>query len=74
MIYGVSTLYIRLLWASNKVQDLLKRIDDIEKDQKTSTPEKREQIKKIKEEITKVGTEIDNVKREFKLLNAYRVN
>lgn len=36
--------------------------------------EKLTEIKKIKEEITKVGTEIDSIKQEITLLSAYNIN
>lgn len=64
----------KLITAKHTVKDLLKRINEIENDNEMSTPEKLEKIKKIQEEITKVGTEIDNIKREIRLLNAYNVN
>ena len=33
-----------------------------------------DQIKKIQEEITKVGTEIDSIKKEIMLLTDYSIN
>lgn len=70
----VTSLQTRLMEASITIHSLLNKIEEIEKDQITSVADKRVKIKKIKEEITKVGMEIDNIKREYRLLNAYRVN
>lgn len=67
-------IIFRLVTAEQQLHDLLDRITEIEKDNNTSDLEKLAKIKKIQEEITKVGTEIDNIKREIKLLNAYNVN
>lgn len=69
-----SELYSRMLKARGCLQSLLERINQIENDLITPVAGKRAEIKKIQDEITKVGEEIDNIKREFKLLNAYRVN
>ena len=64
----------QLMLANSTVRDLLRQIDDVEKDFDSSVSEKLAKIKKIKEEITKVGTEIDNIKREIRLLTTYNVN
>jgi ribosomal protein L29 len=53
---------------------LLDQIQEIEADVKTSDKEKFSQIKKIREEIAKVGTEIDNLKSDIMILNTHRVN
>jgi peptidoglycan hydrolase CwlO-like protein len=50
------------------------RIAEVENDTETPLEDKVSQIKKIKDEITKVGTEIDSIKKEITLLNAYNVN
>lgn len=68
------TLNARLVVAKHTVQDLLAQIKEIEIDDQTDANEKLSQIKKIKEEITKVGTEIDSIKKELILLNTYSVN
>jgi hypothetical protein len=69
-----ATLNARLLIANHTLKVLLSQISQIEADQKMSSNEKLSQIKKIREEITKVGTEIDSIKREFTLLNSYSIN
>jgi len=56
------------------VKKLLMRIAEVESDTETSLDDKVSQIKNIKDEITKVGTEIDSIKKEITLLNAYNVN
>jgi len=63
-----------MLVCSYTVKQLLMRIAEIENDTETSLEDKVSQIKKIKDEITKVGTEIDSIKKEITLLNAYNVN
>lgn len=68
------TLNARLVVAKHTVQGLLLQIKEIERDVQTDANEKLSQIKKIKDEITKVGTEIDSIKKEITLLNAYSVN
>ena len=56
------------------LKGLLEQIKAIEKDNVTSVNEKLSQIKKIQEEITKVGTEIDSIKKEIMLLTDYSIN
>jgi len=68
------TLNARLVVAKHTVQNLLQQIKEIEGNAQTDVNEKLSQIKNIREEITKVGTEIDNIKKEITLLNAYSVN
>ena len=68
------TLNAKLVVAKHTVQSLLSQIKQIEGDTQTDVNEKLSQIKKIKEEIIKVGTEIDSIKREIKLLDDYSVN
>lgn len=68
------TLNARLVVAKHTVQNLLQQIKEIESNVQTDVNEKLSQIKKIREEITKVGTEIDSIKKEITLLNAYSVN
>lgn len=64
----------RMVIASHLVKSLLSQIKEIETNEKTSANEKLSQIKKIREEIAKVGTEIDSVKNEINLLTTYNVN
>jgi hypothetical protein len=67
-------LATKMLIASYTVRDLLSKISALETNQELSLNEKLEQIKIIKDEITKVGTEIDSIKREIKLLSEYSIN
>lgn len=68
------TLNARVVVARHTLYNLLSQIKEIEADATTDANEKLSQIKKIKEEIVKVGTEIDSIKREITLLNTYNVN
>lgn len=67
-------LSANMLACSYIVKKLLMRIAEVENDTETPLEDKVSQIKKIKDEITKVGTEIDSIKKEITLLNAYNVN
>ena len=67
-------LSANMLACNYTVKTLLAKISALEADQQLSIDEKLVQIKKIKEEITKVGTEIDSIKKEIILLNSYDVN
>lgn len=64
----------RMLVAKETVRSLLSRISQIEADTQLSVIEKLSEIKKIQEEMTKVGTEIDSIKKEITLLNTYYIN
>lgn len=68
------TLAAKMMVASFTVRDLLAKISVLEKTTELSLNEKLEQIKIIRDEIAKVGVEIDSIKREITLLNAYSVN
>ncbi len=67
-------LSANMLACSYTVKNLLARIYALEEDTQVSVEEKLSQIKKIREEITKVGMEIDSIKKEITLLNSYNVN
>jgi hypothetical protein len=67
-------LAARMLVCSDTLKNLLMRIAALEADKELSADEKLSQIKIVKEEITKVGTEIDSIKKEIKLLDAYSIN
>jgi hypothetical protein len=67
-------LAAKMLVASYTARNLLERIGALEADKELTTEEKFTQIKIIREEISKVGTEIDSIKKEITLLNAYTVN
>lgn len=64
----------RLSAARHTIKNLLSQINIVENDNDMLTSDKLDKIKKIQEEITKVGMEIDSIKREIILLNAYDVN
>jgi len=64
----------RLTVATHTVRDLLQEINKIEADVQTDVNEKLSQIKKIREQITKVGTEIDSISKEITLINAHSLN
>ncbi len=67
-------LETRLVVAKETVRSLLFRIQEIEGSVQLGENEKLSEIKKIKEEMIKVGMEIDNIKKEITLLNTYHVN
>lgn len=67
-------LTARFLVATNAVKQLLDQIQEIEDDVQTPVNEKLSKLKKIKEEIVKVGTEIDILKNDLTILNTYCVN
>lgn len=64
----------KLLVYSNQVKELVTQIKKIENDLQMPPKEKLSQIKIIRAELNKVGTEIDKVKKEIKLLSSYSVN
>ena len=68
------SLETRLVVAKETVRSLLFRIQEIEQSAQLGVNEKLSEIKKIKEEMIKVGTEIDNIKKEITLLNTFHVN
>ncbi len=68
------SLNARVVVAKHTLRNLLGQIKEIESDTKADVNVKLFQIKKIREEITKVGMEIDSIKREITLLNTYNVN
>jgi len=68
------TLNARVVVAKHTLRNLIGQIKEIEADGQADVNVKLSQIKKIKDEITKVGMEIDSIKREITLLNTYNVN
>ncbi len=72
--YRRAQLSANMLACSYTVKNLLAKIYALEADTQVPVEEKLSEIKKIKEEITKVGTEIDKIKKEITLLNNYNVN
>ena len=67
-------LMIKMLICRYTVQDLLSKLSALEIDDQLSADEKFLQIKNIREEMSKVGTEVDDIKKEITLLNTYSVN
>lgn len=67
-------LSTNMLICSYTVKKLLLKIAELEQDTEAPLEAKLSEIKKIKDEITKVGTEIDSIKKEITLLNTYNVN
>jgi hypothetical protein len=64
----------RMLIAVNNVKNLVEEINKIEANTQIPIMERLSIIKKIREEMTKVSGEIDNIKREFTLLTAHNIN
>jgi hypothetical protein len=56
------------------IKDLLLEISALETDKEMSSESKLSEIKKIREQLSKVGTEIDNLKKEIKLLTTCDIN
>ena len=67
-------LATKMLACRNVVKTLLDRIKTLEGNTQFTTEEKIPKIKKIRQELSKVGTEIDNIKKEINLINAYKIN
>ncbi len=67
-------LITKMFMCQYAVQDLLTKISALEADAQVPATEKLSQIKKIRAELTKVGTEIDSLKSELTLLNTCNVN
>lgn len=68
------SLQAKLVVCSHTVKALLRQIKEIESDVQVPANEKLSKIKMIREELSKVGMEIDTVKKEITLLNTYNVN
>ena len=67
-------LAAKMLVCSYIVRGLLDKIRALETDTTVPIEEKIPEIKKIRDEMTKVGTEIDSIKKEITLLKSYNVN
>ena len=67
-------LYSKLKIYKQILEDSLIRLKEIEDDIVTQPKDKLSKIKKIKEEITKVGEQIDIVKKEIILLSSFNIN
>lgn len=69
-----SLLSSKMLIAIQTINDLLTQIKKIENDAQMSIIEKLSKIKNIREEISKVAKQIDNIKKEIILSNNHRIN
>jgi len=67
-------LTIQLKFCVDILKDLLNQIKCVENDTQESTNDKLLKIKKIREELSKVGTEIDSIKKEIKIIRTCSLN
>lgn len=67
-------LAAKMLVCSYVVRGLLDKIRTLEGATDVPLEEKLSRIKKIRDEMTKVSTEIDSIKKEITLLKSYNVN
>lgn len=74
MLVQKTMLIARLLICRQNIQELLQQIATIEIDTQTSTEDKIGQIQKIREELKKIGEEVDKIKGNITLLETYEVN
>jgi hypothetical protein len=64
----------RMLVATHTIKNLLDQIKKIEENINEPDIKRLSQIRKIKDEITKVGTEVDNIKKSITILNTCKSN
>jgi hypothetical protein len=67
-------LTIKMKVCMHTLKSLLRQIKAVEADTQSPISDRVLQIKKIQEELSKVGGEIDNIKKEFKLIQTYSLN
>lgn len=67
-------LTIKMRMCTHILKELLQEIKYIENNNKTPINDRILQMKKIREELSKVGAEIDNIKKEIKLTQTYSLN
>ncbi len=67
-------LAIQLKFCVDILKDLFAQIQCIENDTQASNNDKLLKIKKIREELSKVGTEIDSIKKEIKITQTQGLN
>lgn len=65
---------VKMKMCSHILKELIQQIKYIENDNKISINDKILKMKKIMEELSKVGTEIDNIKKEIKLEQTRNLN
>lgn len=67
-------LHTKLSIAMLIVKSLLRHLNDVEANPQMPEIEKLSEIKKIREELDKIGAEIDTVKNEITLLKTSHIN
>lgn len=67
-------LTIKMKVCMHTLKSLLRQIKAIEADTQSPINDRILQIKKIQDELSKVGSEIDNIKKEIKLIQTYSLN
>lgn len=74
MLVQKTMLIAQLLICRQNVQELLQQIATIEADTQTSNEAKIAQTQKIREDLKKISEEVDKIKGDITLLEAYEVN
>lgn len=77
MVQNTATIIVlgtKLSAAYQTIKELMRQLQQVEANIQIPANQRLEEIKKIKAELDKVGEEIDSIKREITLLNAYRIN
>lgn len=69
-----AAVFTKMISCSELLKLFTKQLQNIENDLQLEVNEKQNQIKIIKDEISKVGAEIDIIKKEVKLINSYTIN
>lgn len=68
-----TNIFAKMVTYNQTLKNLLRQIQEIEDDKFGSVTARKSKLKKIKEEITKVGTEIDIARKELTLTD-YNIN
>lgn len=74
MINSRDQLAVKMLECSRIVNNLLRKIDILESNNTLTLSEKSSQLKIINEEISKVGTEVADIKNMIILLDKISIN
>jgi hypothetical protein len=69
-----ANLSIKMTVCLHTLRNLLKQIKAIESDTQAPINDRLLQIKKIQDELSKVGMEIDSIKKEIKLIRTCSLN
>lgn len=72
--YSRADLNAKLVVCSHTIKSLMRQIKEIEDDAQVPAIEKLSKIKIIHGELSKVGMEIDIVKKSLTLLATYNIN